>query len=534
MKSMTRKIAALMMAVAMIVSLASYAQAEQPALDVQNALARGANLKLEMDMQLNSDVLLPLLGGVDGSGDVSTQTMMTSLLSAVNKLTTTVIYNQGAMSARFGTAASDLITVQGRMNPETLENSFATNLLPDMSITMDPAMMKNAMDSLPQNAAQQMTPEDMQAMVAPYGNAVSAFVNEKVLPAAQLEQGPFAVEGVATFEARTTVPVTTHGTADFLDAVLAVFKNDTKLQGLLGESLKTVQTAERNTGTEADAPADVPAMIKQMESGIADIRSKADEAVGTVRYYASPSDVTAPVYLEIETDASTDQPMFATVLIKDQEKSSDIAIALLIKGEDDSVSTGTEQIVSLTTPASGTEVTEAPAREVAPAAATDWAALHNAVLKGEDQTATLINMTIKTQASDASAESNLAFDLRAPMAGMGSLYAGIALNMSAVLGDKVDQRGTLTVSALSPAPLMTVNFHLTETDETPAEVPAGTQSVVLSETTTEAETEQLMNALATQGLPTILENLKTALPEEAGIITLLIQQMTEQPETQPQ
>ncbi len=514
MKLMTRKIAALMMAVAMIVSLASYAQAEQPALDVQNALARGANLKLEMDMQLNSDVLLPLLGGVDararhrlrlrpllpllggvdGSGDASTQTMMTSLLSAVNKLTTTVIYNQGAMSARFGTAASDLITVQGRMNPETLENSFATNLLPDTSITMDPAMMKNAMDSLPQNAAQQMTPEDMQAMVAPYGNAVSAFVNEKVLPAAQLEQGPFAVEGVATFETRTTVPVTTHGTADFLDAVLAVFKNDTKLQGLLGESLKTVQTAERTTGTEAEAPADVPAMIKQMESGIADIRSKADEAVGTVRYYASPSDVTAPVYLEIETDASTDQPMFATVLIKDQEKSSNIAIALLIKGEDDSVSTGTEQIVSLTTPAPGTEVTEAPAREVAPAAATDWAALHNAVLNGEDQTATLINMTIKTQASDASAESNLAFDLRAPMA----------------------------------------NFHLTETDETPAEVPAGTQSVVLSETTTEAETEQLMNALATQGLPTILENLKTALPEEAGIITLLIQQMTEQPETQPQ
>ncbi|NLB39707.1 MAG: hypothetical protein GX810_10770, partial [Clostridiales bacterium] len=234
MKLMTRKIAALMMAVAMIVSLASYAQAEQPALDVQNALARGANLKLEMDMQLNSDVLLPLLGGVDGSGDASTQTMMTSLLSAVNKLTTTVIYNQGAMSARFGTAASDLISVQGRMNPETLENSFATNLLPDMSITMDPAMMKNAMDSLPQNAAQQMTPEDMQAMVAPYGNAVSAFVNEKVLPAAQLEQGLFAVVGVATFEARTKVPVTTHGTADFLDAVLAVFKNDTKLQGLLG------------------------------------------------------------------------------------------------------------------------------------------------------------------------------------------------------------------------------------------------------------------------------------------------------------
>ncbi len=543
MKLMTKKLAALLMAAVMVLSMSSLALAEQPAevpaagqpaLAVHSALTRGATLKFDMDVQVNNDVVLPLLGSAMGSADSSSQTMLTSILSAINKLTTTVVYNMGGLSARIGTPSGDLITLQGRMNPETFENSYATSLLPGTTITMDPEMMKQAMASLPQNATQQITPEEAQAMIAPYSNAVTAFLNDSVMPSAQMEQGPFEVAGVATFEARATVPVTSHGAANFLEAMLNVFRTDTKLQGLLSQSLKTAESAGTAAGTDSPAPQDIPSMIKQMEDGIADIRSKADNTVGTVRYYSSPSDATAPAYLEIETDpASTEEPAYATVLIQNQEKASNIAIALLVKGaEPGSAGSSGEQTVSLSTKAPEGTPTDAPAE---PAQPTDWAALHNAVLNGEDQTATLINLTIKTETTDASADSNFAFDLRAPMAGMGSLYAGIALNASSALGDKVDQKGTLTISALSPAPMITVHFSLTETDEAVAEVPAGAQTFVFKQDTTEAETQQLLGAVMAQGLPAMLENLKTALPEEAGILTLLIQQMMGQtaPAAQP-
>lgn len=533
MKLTTRKLAALMLAVAMVVSLASVVQAEQPALGIQNALARGANLKMEMDVQLNNDVVQSLLGPFMSSDEGGTTTVLASILGAVNKLTTTVIYNKAAMSARIGTPLGDLVTLQGQMNTETMENSLATNLLPGTTITLDPAMMKQAMSSMPQNAAQGMTPEEVQAMIAPYSNAVTAFLNEKVMPAAPVEQGPFAVEGVATFESLATVTLTSHGAAGFLDAVLAVFKTDTKLQGLLSESLKTVQTAENATGTDAPAPADLPAMLKQMEDGIADIRSEADVTLGTVRYYSSPSDTMSPAYLEIESSDNSEEPMFATVMIHSQEKSSDIAIALLVKGREPSAVSTSEQTVSLSTKAPEGEATQAPTEAPASPEITDWAALHQAVLNGEDQTSMLMNLTIKSQTTDTSMDGSLAVDLRAPMSSMGSMYLGIALDTSSALGDKVDQQGTLTLSALTPAPVMTATFRLTETDEVPAAVPAGAQSIMLSETTAEATVQQMMGSLMSEGLPRMMENLKIALPEEAGIITIMIQQMMSQPTAQP-
>ena len=76
---------------------------------------------------------------------------------------------------------------------------------------------------------------------------------------------------------------------------------------------------------------------------------------------------------------------------------------------------------------------------------------------------------------------------------------------------------------------MTVTFALTETDEQPAAVPMRHQQFVITEDTTDADAEQLAGVLMTQGLPAVLEDLKVALPEEAGIITMMIQSMTAEP-----
>jgi len=537
---MTRKLIAMVMAAAMFLSVVAFAQAEapavQPVVTVQSALERGATIKMDLDVTLNNDVAASLMGMAMGGGsDESTQTMVTAILDTINKLKTSVVYNKSAVSARIGTDAGEVITLQGTLNPETMENSYATNLLPDTTVTLDQAMLQQVMASMQQGSvAQSLTDAEAQAMVAPYLEAIGTFFTEQVLPGAQMEQGSYAVEGVATFEALATVPVTSHAVAEFLNQVLTVFKADTKAQAMLTEYMQTAAATNAATGSSEEIPT-VADLISQMEAAVANMKATADFHIATVKYYSSPSDTTAPAYLEIETSDSGDQPMFATVVIKGDEKNVDIAIAVLVKAESDYTgATVQEETVSLSTKAPEGTATEAPATGEAPVASegTDWAALHNAVLNGEDQTAMLINLKINSQASETAVSSKVAMDVRAPMEGMGQMYLGISMDAQSALGDKVDQSGTLTLSLLSPAPLVTVTFALTETDEQPAAVPVGTNSFVITEDTTDADAEQLTGVLMTQGLPKVLENLKVALPEEAGIITMMIQSMTAEP-TQP-
>lgn len=534
---MTRKLIAMVMAAAMFLSVVAFAQAEapavQPVVTVQSALERGATIKMDLDVTLNNDVAASLMGMAMGGGsDESTQTMVTAILDTINKLKTSVVYNKSAVSARIGTDAGEVITLQGTLNPETMENSYATNLLPDTTVTLDQAMLQQVMAGMQQGSvAQSLTDAEAQAMVAPYLEAIGTFFTEQVLPGAQMEQGSYAVEGVATFEALATVPVTSHAVAEFLNQVLTVFKADTKAQAMLTEYMQTAAAINAATGSSEEIPT-VADLISQMEAAVANMKATADFHIATVKYYSSPSDTTAPAYLEIETSESGDQPMFATVVIKGDEKNVDIAIAVLVKAESDYTgATVQEETVSLSTKAPEGTATEAPATGEVPVASegTDWAALHNAVLNGEDQTAMLINLKINSQASETAVSSKVAMDVRAPMEGMGQMYLGISMDAQSALGDKVDQSGTLTLSLLSPAPLVTVTFALTETDEQPAAVPAGTNSFVITEDTTDADAEQLAGVLMTQGLPAVLENLKVALPEEAGIITMMIQSMTAEP-----
>lgn len=534
---MTRKLIAMVMAAAMFLSVVAFAQAEapavQPVVTVQSALERGATIKMDLDVTLNNDVAASLMGMAMGGGsDESTQTMVTAILDTINKLKTSVLYNKSAVSARIGTDAGEVITLQGTLNPETMENSYATNLLPDTTVTLDQTMLQQVMAGMQQGSvAQSLTDAEAQAMVAPYLEAIGTFFTEQVLPGAQMEQGSYAVEGVATFEALATVPVTSHAVAEFLNQVLTVFKADTKAQAMLTEYMQTAAATNAATGSSEEIPT-VADLISQMEAAVANMKATADFHIATVKYYSSPSDTTAPAYLEIETSESGDQPMFATVVIKGDEKNVDIAIAVLVKAESDYTgATVQEETVSLSTKVPEGTATEAPATGEVPVASegTDWAALHNAVLNGEDQTAMLINLKINSQASETAVSSKVAMDVRAPMEGMGQMYLGISMDAQSALGDKVDQSGTLTLSLLSPAPLVTVTFALTETDEQPAAVPAGTNSFVITEDTTDADAEQLAGVLMTQGLPAVLENLKVALPEEAGIITMMIQSMTAEP-----
>lgn len=542
MRTMTRKLAALVMAVAMIVSLAAFAQAEQPAQvqTVPAALARGANLQLNLDVQLSKDMLLPMLSGALG-GDEEEMAMVSAAMDAVNKLKTTVLYSLNALSGRIGTDTGDLITLQGSINPETLENTFTTSLLPDVKLSLDQAMMEKAMGGMPINPKQPMTAAEAQAMILPYTQAITTFFSEQVMPNATPEQGPFAVEGVATFENRVTVPVTTHGVAQLLNSVLTVFKSDAKMQQMLAESMKASELSmEAASGGDAAAAPSAADAVKKMEEGIADLMSKADEAIATVRYYASPADAAAPVYLEIEGVPAAQRPMFATAVIKPQGNDVDVAVALLINTQaaaaDISEFTSEEQVV--TSPAPEGAATDAPAAASdAPAAPelapTDWAALHSAVLNGENTTATLVNLKFSTKTTESAMNGTFAFDIRTPMAGMGMMYMGLGLDSQAMLGDKVEQSGTLTISALSPAPLVTVHFSLAETEEQPAAPMEAGKSLALSENTSEDAMQEALAQPLMTGVKAMLENLKTVLPEEAGVLNMTLKDLLPSTEDAP-
>lgn len=529
MKKFTRNMLALLLAAAMVLSLVP-AFAEAPAqTNAQAVLEKGGTLKLASDLVLDTQSLAGLLGMAMGSADEESMAMVTSLITAVNKLKTTAVYNKEAFSLVIGTDTGSVLEAQGVINEETFENTFAVNLLPGIALSFDPAMLQEvAGEAMKDNPLSNMTPQEIEALIQPYGEALAKVLQETLVPQGKTEEGPFEVEGVGTFAQRVTVDVTTYNLADLLGEIVKVYKQDTKLHGIIETFAQSAMTASAAAGATEEAPNPAEALA-ELEKSVADIRSGPDTKLVTLVLYTS-ADSVVPQYITAETIQTPGGQAYITILTTSAENSTDLSLAVLFNpAESAGADEGGEDLVGLSTKAPDDAAAET--EEAAPAAvdgSTDWAALHQAVMSGEDTKAMLVNLTIKAITTETGVQTDLAADFRGNMDPFGPTYIGLALKETSALGDKLDENGEITLSFMSPSPILTFSFALTETDEQPQAIPADSTPFVLSENTSDEEAAPLTGKLMQEGMPLLMESLKTALPEEAEAITMFVTMLSSQ------
>ncbi len=145
MKKITKRLAALVTALVLLLGLGATVAAEAPATMANPAalklLNAGGAIGFEASMNLNVDALKGILGMVMGATDEQSMNSITTVISALNKLKLKGVYTLDAASAVVGTDKGELLNFQTLVNKDSKESAVTTNLLPGISLSLDPAMV---------------------------------------------------------------------------------------------------------------------------------------------------------------------------------------------------------------------------------------------------------------------------------------------------------------------------------------------------------------------------------------------------------
>lgn len=513
MKLFSKRLLALLVVLAMTATGLT-ALAEAPKLPTANDVyVRGNTLKTEIDVQLESETISGLLAMFSGGQQDPSQTaIVTTAVNAITKLTTTILSTTEDATVTVGTDAGTLLTIQGKVEGENAVAAF--DLLPGIQLKLPQEMMQ----SLAQSQAAMKAPEVAEEAVVPYVTAINTYFSEKVLSAAQVEEGAFEVANVGTFSTKTTYNLTNGIIAGLITSLNDVFRADTEMQAVVDQYLTSMNTA--NQASEAAAPEGAIVMqttpktaadlIKTLDEMAAEANKAGDTVVAEQRLYNNKD--SEAFYMETETPAGESDQTLMTVASLGEGMNTDIRVELL---------------VNTAAPSYGEpEAEAAPAATEEAAAPTDWVALKAAVLDGTNPMATLVNFNVNAgpEADGANVLSKMDMTIRTQ--GM-----QFALNMdgkTATQGDFASE-GKVQLTALTPSPLLTVVYKLSEVTDKPAPLADAEKVIVMNDENLSEEDNAAMGEALQKGLPLLMERLQTVLPEEGPVLVQLIQQMMAPP-----
>ena len=472
MKKITKRLAALVTALVLLLGLGATVAAEAPATMANPAalklLNAGGAIGFEASMNLNVDALKGILGMVMGATDEQSMTSITTVISALNKLKLKGVYTLDAASAVVGTDKGELLNFQTLVNKDSKESAVTTNLLPGISLSLDPAMVAAILAQ--QNMA---NAEELKEALIPYSEILLGFVNEQMGPKPEKSAEPIDIPGVGQFHYKAAFDITSHEVLGLVEKLMTTFKADKKLQGLL------MQNAQGEPGEMQNA-------IEQMEKDLAEQKLSKDEVgfVGTA-YMNEPGDA---YYFVVNTAEGIKSPAHFTLLLSGANAKFDsVKFKLLTK-----------------TPAE---------EETASEEAIDWAKVEEEITTGKNFQNVMVQVdsSMKPQG-----------DLLASTFNLNIMVGGMNIKLE-VEGDnkldKVDANTKMSVYFNGPQPLLSVSAKMFETQEKPvAPVTEGNTVITLKQDSAQGELPEkdekaLMESLQ-KGVQVVMENLNKALPEE--------------------
>lgn len=501
MKSRTLRLAAILAALMLLLGtlpgLAAQATTPQePAMKqaMEALFAQGKSMQMEYTIELNP-ALGSLIASLSGNQpDEAGMALVNTLVSAANKLKAVFLAGPAGVSGTVGTEQGILLDFQASANPETKENHVTTSLLPGIALSLD-------LSSLGAMPTANIKPEQIQQLAAPYLAAFGEFTG-KINQAAQKEEGSFEIPGIDTFTTRSQGQLTAHMTADLMENLATIYQNDPAAKQFVEEAMKANKQADLPTGTQTmDDPG--KALLEEAKK----IREKEDKVLLLATEYKDPAGKT---YLELVTPDGAEEALKAGILFN----------AMPEQGQPGPVDISATILLSASIPAAEGEAPKA----------IDWLALESDIKEGRNYNDSLINLSFTLTPELPQVQSGLTLSLTT-----GGMNIGIAYKDSSDTAT-LESKGSLSLSLMSPEPMLTVHFSAKPVDEQPiAPLLDGTTPVVIKEGETGKEFEALLEASLKKSVPDLLERLKVALPDEApAIIALLANQESTPQEPLPE
>lgn len=153
--------------------------------------------------------------------DEQSGSIISTIISAVNKLSFSALVSKDAVSAIIGSSVAPVMEFQASMNQETFENTITGSMLPGVALSIDPEMIRQLMS---QASDIQMDPEEVMELVQLHLQRIGGVLNETAAVFTS-EEGNFAVEAYGTFTKRTNVNLTTHLVAGVMQKLSDIYSN---------------------------------------------------------------------------------------------------------------------------------------------------------------------------------------------------------------------------------------------------------------------------------------------------------------------
>jgi len=493
MKTMKLRMLAVLTALMLMMGLVpALAESAPTAPDIASFFDSDQNIQMDIQVEINP-MLGALVGTFTGAGgdeaqNEATQAALTTVVQAINKLKTTLIMSKNAVSGAIGTDKGVLIDFQALVDEAGNQSHITSSLLPDISLSLDPAMLAQLQA---QTMQQQMTPEQAMQMVAPYLAVMTANF-DKAKAGVTTEEGAFVTEGFGTYSKRTVLPVTTHMVADFVQDVLNVYKQDEQLKKLLESSMKNNPAAALAPMEGVSTPNPEEA-LQEMEKDLKRIKEEENKTVLLVNAY---EDDLGGLYLDMVTPEGEDSAFKADLLLKGNpaELGSDLELSLRLIGRN------------------ATSV-ETPGEPV------DWKVMAQELQSGQNYQDTLVNLSLSMKNELPKTKSDMSLDMIAS-----GMRVGITANSASDLATK-ESSAVVGLSFMSPEPLVKLTFATKPVEEEPAQpLLEGKTNVMISGEDLSQDLQNKLNESLQSALPELINRLNIVLPEEATAFMALIQQ----------
>lgn len=501
MKNKIKRLAAMMIAVMMMLTVMS-ATAQAPQHHMRkDVLAGGKNIATEMQIGLDQATLMSLLtmfGQADVQGDAGQQVVFDTLFGALNKLKMKSIQSPTAAYITIGTDKGVLMDIYADTDIASGDAFMTTSVMPNIKFTLPKDMLGSY-----GNVAQTHTMEMISQWFAPYSALFEQFSNTQQTEKATVETGTFDMADWGSFDQKSSIDVDTYLLAALLEEFLPLLKEDKVLPDHLA-LVKESDLAQTN---------DITNNVKSYQDYIAELEA------GLAKMKSEPNEMKAK--LELFSDSKTENKYWQAELI-------DKAVPFAL------VSFGTQSVpqgndIHLSILMNQAE----PTAEVVQAV--DWAALRGDIQAGANTQGLLLDLTATQQKLEAENKALMNVKVNAFAAG---INLGFMIDGSSTLSGAYESASSFALNVFSPLPLITMTTKSSQTDEAlPVKSFEGFEEVQLSQTMSEKDTQMLTDKLMAS-YPDLLEKLKVVLPEEAAMLTLILagalnEQAPQTPQTPP-
>jgi len=485
-KTRTRAVALFASLIMMLGMIPAIAETQIPALG--DLLANSGNQRIEVKVEVNPQFTAILSGLTGQMPDEESASVISKVISAINKLKATVLAGKSGISAVIGTDAVTLMDFQATADPETFETHITSSMMPGLALSIDPAMIQKVMGQMPQA---QMDPEKVLEIFQLHAEALTGIFNE-VAAGFKAEEGTFNIEGYGTFTKRTQVNLSTSLIAGVMEKLSALYK---KGEVPHKEFMEKLSSASKTAGDQL--PEGTFDLGKALEAGAAKAKAEPDKTILTAWVYEGEN----TLYIDAATPEDIPQPAKIDILITG--KGSDSQVKVRFIGKASSFTAG----------------------EAEKPAALDWAAVEKEILTGTSMD-TMVNLNVQSTSELPSMSTQVTLGMN-----MGSMNIGMKLKSSSRL-DTMESNSTISLSLLSPDPLITLSVTTKQTDEQPAAPQLeGAATVVIKEDGLSEEDNSLMMASIQKAIPDLMEKLNAAMPEESFVLQQILQNLLAPQET---